>query len=567
MFALVLGPALQAAGIPDRIVVLTFDDSIKSHYTVAGPLLKQYGFGATFFVTEGFEFKTDKEKYMTWEEIASLHRDGFEIGNHTRDHMGLSDANLPRLREQVEAINAQCEAHGIPRPTSFAYPGNAISDGAIPALAELGFTFARRGGAPERPYENGEGFAYQPGLDHPLLIPSAGDSRPHWELDNFIAAVSQARYGRIAVLQFHGVPDRAHAWVHTPRERFEQYLKYLADHDYTVIALRDLARYVDPEVAPNNPQEVIVDRKRLLESGESLDALRQPESAEALRYWLETMVGDYGYDLWEVRAATGLDLESIAEGIERWSISGVRGGQAAGATLKIRPYPGGRHPRIAFLDGAMRPQRETKFGVFAPWENGGYAVVDVPEAIWMNTETGRELLYLAHTHVPTHWSRKGVALPPLEWERAGESVLEVERVLPNQVAFGARVEAQSDHVLMDLWLRNGSGQPLSGLAVQNCVMLKALDGFSQRSNDRQVYQAPYAASPDGSGQRWVITGWEHCQRPWGNANCPCLHADPRFPDCPPGETRELRGIVSFYQGTDIEAEFQRLDKLWGAPER
>ena len=42
------------AAVPDKVVVLTFDDSIKSHYSVVGPMLKQYGFGATFFVTEGF---------------------------------------------------------------------------------------------------------------------------------------------------------------------------------------------------------------------------------------------------------------------------------------------------------------------------------------------------------------------------------------------------------------------------------------------------------------------------------------------------------------------------------
>src|SRR5205809_7236613 len=34
-----------------------------------------------------------KEDYLTWEQISELHRDGFEIGNHTRDHMGASKAN------------------------------------------------------------------------------------------------------------------------------------------------------------------------------------------------------------------------------------------------------------------------------------------------------------------------------------------------------------------------------------------------------------------------------------------------------------------------------------------
>ena len=175
-----------------------------------------------------------------------------------------SKANLAGLREQVEAINAQCAAHGIPTPVSFAYPGNAIEPMAIPLLEELGFRFARRGGAPEHPYDEGSGVAYEPGRDHPLLLPSAGDARPLWTLKDFKRAVSQAKNGRIAILQFHGAPDVEHPWVHTPRERFEEYMKYLHDEGYTAIALRDLAKYVDWRQKPTDPLTIIEQRKREL---------------------------------------------------------------------------------------------------------------------------------------------------------------------------------------------------------------------------------------------------------------------------------------------------------------
>ena len=66
-------PVAVRKAIPDRLVVLTFDDSAKSHYTVVRPLLKEYEFGATFFITEGFDFKENKKDYMTWEQIAELH--------------------------------------------------------------------------------------------------------------------------------------------------------------------------------------------------------------------------------------------------------------------------------------------------------------------------------------------------------------------------------------------------------------------------------------------------------------------------------------------------------------
>ncbi|MEZ6045069.1 MAG: hypothetical protein R3C11_05715 [Planctomycetaceae bacterium] len=43
--------------------------------------------------------------------------------------------------------------------------------------------------------------------------------------------------------------DLEHPRVHTPVERFEEYMQYLKDENYKVIAFHDLANYVDPEKA------------------------------------------------------------------------------------------------------------------------------------------------------------------------------------------------------------------------------------------------------------------------------------------------------------------------------
>lgn len=253
-------PTPATEPIPEKLVVLTFDDSSKSHFTVARPLLLKHKFKATFFITEGFDFPTNKKDYMTWQEIALLHKDGFEIGNHTVSHMGINDKNLADLPAQLRGINAQCQKFGIPTPVSFAYPGNAITPAALPILKDLGIRFARRGGAPEYPYTDGKGFAFEPGKDHPLLLPTAGDARPHWNLENLKLAVNQARSGKIAILQFHGVPDTAHAWVNTNSNQFEIFLNYLAAEKFTVIAMRDLAKYSNTEIVPKNPTAIIDER-------------------------------------------------------------------------------------------------------------------------------------------------------------------------------------------------------------------------------------------------------------------------------------------------------------------
>jgi peptidoglycan/xylan/chitin deacetylase (PgdA/CDA1 family) len=546
--------------IPDKLVVLTFDDAVKSHHSVVRPILKKYRFGATFFVTEGFDFTTNKTDYMTWEEIAELNADGFEIGNHTRDHLGVNAQNLDKLAEQVRAIATRCLEHRIPAPVSFAWPGNAFEPAALAVLKTNGIRFARRGGSPEYAYRQGRGFAYEPGLDHPLLIPSAGDARPDWTIANVVAAVEQARWGRIAVLQFHGVPDRAHPWVNSSPEQFDAYMNHLAQNGYHVIALRDLVRYVDPEIVPSNPLGVMDDRKKLIAAGRSPDNFRAPVSDHDLLYWLENMSVWHRYSSDEIGAATGLSAEKIAAALPRFGLVGKpppRRGE--GDPLVVRPYPGGRHPRIGFLDGAIRPQRESKISVFTPWEDGGYVVVDVPEAIWSGHGASRELLYLAHTHVPTMWDKLGLKLEPCEWTSKPSGALTVQRSLPSAIAFGAEITPTKDEVRMELWIKNGTKATLSGLQVQNCVLLKAARGFDTRTNDNKVFERPNAACRDSAGRRWIISTWRPCVRAWANPSCPCLHSDPQFADCPPGETRRIRGWLSFYGGDNVQSEFRRID--------
>ncbi len=237
--------------IPDKLVVLTFDDGCKSQATFVGPLLKSYGFGATFYITEGLNFLTNKEAYMTWEEVRGLHDAGFEIGNHTRHHRNVTQQSAAELHADLVHIDARCETHGIPQPTTFCYPGYSHGEAAVEVLAAHGFDFARRGVAPEFPYdgEGGRGPAYNPTQHDPLLIPTTGAAGPHWSFDDFTWALAQATDGNIAILTFHGVPDLEHPWVHTEPEQFEAYMAYLAENDYSVIALRDLADYVTPHTS------------------------------------------------------------------------------------------------------------------------------------------------------------------------------------------------------------------------------------------------------------------------------------------------------------------------------
>ena len=226
-----------------KIVVLTFDDAVQSHLDYVAPMLKEKGFGATFFITNAW--MNDTANFMDWDDVAALHRMGFEIANHSWTHEPLyTEEAISRMEENLARVDSALLAHGIPKPVTFGYPSNFYSPGTVEKIRELGYRFARRGMQPEIPYgQIAHGPLFDPALNHRLVIPTSADAYPEWTLDHFKGIINRAEEGKALILQFHGVPDIAHPWVHSDPELFRQFMDYLEEQDVEVIAMRDLDKY------------------------------------------------------------------------------------------------------------------------------------------------------------------------------------------------------------------------------------------------------------------------------------------------------------------------------------
>lgn len=466
-------------------VVLTFDDSVRSHLTVAAPLLKKLGFNATFFPTH--RWMDDRANFLSWEEIGQLHAMGFEIGNHSWTHAGF---NTPRAAARLEAELALCDREftrvKIPKPRSFAWCGNAFGPEALAELERLGYTHARRGMQPERPYQGLQlGPGYDPARHDRLLIPTTGDARPEWTLEHFDRVISQPG---IPVLQFHGVPDPAHPWVHTPAEMFEKYMLRLKERGFQGIALRDLSA-------------------------------ARPVATDPMR---------------NTRYPEPKDGKLARPFAEEHPLPRVTGREA-----RVAPFPGHEHPRIGFLDGALAPLRGTKAMAFLPWDPDSYVVVDVPEAIF----AGPKLLFLAHTHVPSIWDERNIVIPDRDWTRDGEG-LRGDWTLPDTLAFSMRITPAANRSLeMELTVTNRGNERWRAMRSQICVILKRAKGFAAQTNDNKEFGKSVARV--ASGGKAIAVAWADCQRTWGNPNCPCLHSDPWLPDCAPGDTVRTQGRLWF----------------------
>jgi peptidoglycan/xylan/chitin deacetylase (PgdA/CDA1 family)/lysophospholipase L1-like esterase len=245
--------------IPEKLVVLTFDDGNVSDLTTVAPILKEHGFGATFFITSGW---VGGQKRLTWPQVLQLEELGFEIGCHSVDHPNLLQLSTAKVREQVVQFDRACAEHGIAKSTSFSYPGGHFDRRTLAILKELGYLTARRGRDPERPLQDhgGNGRAYDPREDDPFLIPSTLTRGSGAKEDERIRnALDLATAGNVAVLTYHGVPD-VYRHCSVSVERFRKDMKFLGESGATVIALRDLSRYVDLARRPADAFSPIVKR-------------------------------------------------------------------------------------------------------------------------------------------------------------------------------------------------------------------------------------------------------------------------------------------------------------------
>lgn len=73
--------------LPEKSIVLTFDDAWRSIYEIALPILIKYGFTATFFIYTDF---IGGGKAMTWKQIETLSKIGFDIQCQTKTHRDLA---------------------------------------------------------------------------------------------------------------------------------------------------------------------------------------------------------------------------------------------------------------------------------------------------------------------------------------------------------------------------------------------------------------------------------------------------------------------------------------------
>ena len=115
--------------LPDRTVVLTFDDGYEDFYTRAMPLLDRYGFTATVFITTGWVHDTGTQlvekrpgRMLSWSQITEATLAGIEIGAHSHQHPQLDQLPEKLLRDELYSSKERLEGKLGTSVPGLAYP-------------------------------------------------------------------------------------------------------------------------------------------------------------------------------------------------------------------------------------------------------------------------------------------------------------------------------------------------------------------------------------------------------------------------------------------------------------
>jgi peptidoglycan/xylan/chitin deacetylase (PgdA/CDA1 family) len=120
--------------------VLTFDDGYIDNYLLAFPILRDFGFPCTFFVTVE---DIGREGFLNWSMIEEMSETpGIEIGSHGLSHEPLADVSPERARRSIGESKKILEDRLGKPVNAFSYPSGSFNEYVVGCVEEAGYRYA-----------------------------------------------------------------------------------------------------------------------------------------------------------------------------------------------------------------------------------------------------------------------------------------------------------------------------------------------------------------------------------------------------------------------------------------
>lgn len=125
--------------LPDRPIMITFDDGYIDNYEQAYPILQKYGMTGTIFIITKL---VGTKGYLTWNQIAEMSQHGMEFGSHTVSHKPLTSYDREGARRELVDSKAILEQHVGKACSIIAFPEGKFNDVVMEETQDAGYTYA-----------------------------------------------------------------------------------------------------------------------------------------------------------------------------------------------------------------------------------------------------------------------------------------------------------------------------------------------------------------------------------------------------------------------------------------
>ncbi len=128
---------MNGARLPDKPVVLTFDDGYRDHYENVFPILQRYGFRGTFFIITSRADNNDPN-YLSWAQIEEMAAAGMSMESHTKNHFDMRNRDYDFLVYETLGSMESLAAHTGQEPRFLSYPAGRYDESTLDFLAQTG---------------------------------------------------------------------------------------------------------------------------------------------------------------------------------------------------------------------------------------------------------------------------------------------------------------------------------------------------------------------------------------------------------------------------------------------
>ena len=126
----------KGIALPEKPIIISFDDTRKEHYNIVAPILEKVGFRGSFFI---MTVAIGKKNYMTAAEIKTLSDRKHYIGHHTYDHQDLRKLPLKEWGTQIDKPRKKLKDIIGKDVQYLAYPFGLCNDKVVQELKKRNF--------------------------------------------------------------------------------------------------------------------------------------------------------------------------------------------------------------------------------------------------------------------------------------------------------------------------------------------------------------------------------------------------------------------------------------------